>query len=244
MTKREQEQTEYDEKYAEVPRDYNERIAWMIEKFNISPRMMDQIIEKKRAMEYNLQYYDYMVVEYSYCHSKPRPRYRLAGIRNYMDAAKINSSFIHVYSPNAAEDFKSMHRLIGDELDQLHLFIQTPCTIMINVYEQTPNSFSIPDKFLAEYGLIPSISMNDYDNYLKATSDRLNTNLWLDDSLVVSGTVNKYYSMLPRQEIFIRYLNYVPNRQLYNNITGRKGYKEDFGIDFLDKKGQVANETH
>ena len=241
MTKREQQRAEYEEKYANVPRDYNERIAWMIDKYKVSPRIMDQIIEKKRNMEFNMQYYDYMVVEYFYTFSKSRPRYRLAGIKNYMDVAKINSSFIHVYSPNASEDFRSMKRLIGDELDQLHLFIQTPCTILMNVYEQTPNSFSIPDKFLAEYGLIPSISMNDYDNYLKSTSDRLNTNLWLDDSLVVSGTVNKYYSELPRQEIYIRYLNLVPNRHQYNNITNRKGYREDYPIQFMDKKGDVIS---
>lgn len=241
MKTRAEEQAEYDLKYADVPRDYNERIAWMIDKFNVSPKMMDNIIEKKRHMEFNLQYFDYQVTILEIVHSKPRPRYRVINRKNFADMAKLNPSFIQVYSPHANEDLRSMHRLIGDELDQLHLFIQTPCTIMINVYEQTPSSFSTIDTFLAEYGLIPSISHNDYDNFLKATSDRLNTNLWLDDSLVVSGTVNKYYSILPRQEIFIRYLNLLPNKPQYNAVVGRKGYKEDYPVNYLDKRGEIAN---
>ena len=241
MKSRAEEQKEYDIKYADVPRDYNERIHWMIDKYNVSPKMMDNIIEKKRHMEYNLQYYDYQIILYEISHSKSRPRYRLINRKNFASEAKLNPSFIQVYSPHAGEDFRSMHRLIGDELDELHLFIQTPCTIIINVYEQTPSSFSIIDTFLAEYGLIPSISHNDYDNFLKATSDRLNTNLWLDDSLVVSGTVNKYYSILPRQEIFIRYLNLLPNKPQYNAVVGRKVYKEDYPVNYLDKKGEITD---
>ena len=164
MKSRAEVQKEYDEKYSEVPRDYNERINWMIDKYKVSPKLMDQIIEKKRHMEFNLQYYDYMICEYSLIFPKSRPRYRIINRKSIVPEAKLNSSFIQVYSPHAGEDFNSMHRLIGDELDQLNLFIQTPCTILINVYEQTPSSFSIPDIFLAEYGLIPSISHNDYDN--------------------------------------------------------------------------------
>ena len=239
MTRKE-EQEKYDSLYAEVPRDYNERLEWMIQKYNVTPRMMDTIIEKKRHMEFNLTYYDYKIVEYNFAHAKSRPRYRFVNRKNYMDAAKANPSFVQVYSPHAQEDFNSMHRLIDEELDQLHLFIQTPCTVFINVYEPTPSGFSTVDKFLAEYGLIPSISDKDYDNYLKSTSDRLNTNLWLDDSLVVSGTVNKLYSELPRQEIFIRYMNVIPNKYQYNNVTGRKGYQQEYPVEYLDKNGEIA----
>ena len=44
MKSRAEEQKEYDIKYADVPRDYNERINWMIDKYNVSPKMMDNII--------------------------------------------------------------------------------------------------------------------------------------------------------------------------------------------------------
>jgi Holliday junction resolvase RusA-like endonuclease len=156
-----------------------------------------------------------------------------------MDAAKINPSMVQVYSPNARDDFNSMHRLIGDELDALHLFIQTPCTIVINAYEKTPTAFSTTDKILAEYGIIPNISHNDYDNMLKSTSDRLNANLWLDDSLVISGTINKLYSILPREEIYIKYLNVAATPYQYHNIINRKTYNTDYPISYLDTSGNM-----
>lgn len=240
---RKEEQEKYDKLYSDIPRDYEERLSWMVDKYKVSPKMMDNIITKKRQMQSNLMYYDYMVIEYAYIHAKSRPRYRNINRKNYASMAKVFPSFIQVYSPNAQADHRSMHRLIGQELEELNLFIQTPCTIIMNVYEPTPAGFSIPDIFLAEYGLIPSISDKDYDNYLKATSDRLNTNLWLDDSLVVSGTVNKLYSILPRQEIFIRYLNIMPNKYQYNNVVNRKGYNKDYPINYLDKDGNPYNQN-
>ena len=236
---RQEEEKQYQERYGEVPVDYEERLRYMIEKYKVSAHTMDQIIAKKRNMEFNMQFFDYKIVELFYPKIKSRPKMRVTR-HNYMDVAKANPGFVHVYTPNAQYDFNSMRRLIGDELDALHLFIQTPCTVYINVYEPTPSGFSVIDKFLAEYGLIPSISDKDYDNYLKNTSDRLNTNLWLDDSLVISGTVNKLYSELPRQEIFIRYLNVIPNKYQYNNVIGRKGYNQEYPVTYLDKHGEIV----
>ena len=44
------------------------------------------------------------------------------------------------------------------------------------------------------------------DNIGKKYSDMFNSNIWLDDKLVISGTVNKFLSELPRVEIYVRYL--------------------------------------
>jgi Holliday junction resolvase RusA-like endonuclease len=231
-------EADYEENYGDIPHDYNERLRYMIDKYHVTPYMMDRIIEKKRNMMANMQFYDYMVVEYAVPRIKKRPRMRILR-NNYMDAAKINPSMVQVYSPNARDDFNSMHRLIGDELDALHLFIQTPCTIVINAYEKTPTAFSTTDKILAEYGIIPNISHNDYDNMLKSTSDRLNANLWLDDSLVISGTINKLYSILPREEIYIKYLNVAATPYQYHNIINRKTYNTDYPISYLDTSGNM-----
>lgn len=231
-------EAEYLEKYGDIPRDYTARINYMIDKYKVTPAQMDQIIEKKRNMMFNMHFYDYMVIDWSVPRVKHRPRMRILRT-NYMEAAKINPSMVQVYSPHARDDFNSMHRLLEEELDALHLFIQTPCTIVINAYERTPEAFSVADKFLAEQGLIFNIGKSDYDNILKSTSDRLNSNLWLDDSLVVSGTVNKLYSILPREEIYIKYLNVVTNKNQYRSVTNRKHYDSDFPINYLDKMGNL-----
>lgn len=235
----EQRLAEYEEKFSEIPKDYNERLNYMIDKYHVTPKQMDQIIEKKRNMMFNMVYYDYMIIEYDIPRIKPRPRSRIIHRKNYMDVAAANPMMVHVYSPHARDDMNSMHRLIGDELEALHLFIQTPCTVVLNCYEKTPEAFTVTDKFLCELGILPSISHNDGDNYLKCASDRLNTNLWLDDSLVVSATVNKFYSILPREEIFIKYLNVIPNKNQYKAVTNRKDFNPDYQVDYLDKFGNI-----
>lgn len=232
---------EYNKKYGDIPRDYNDRINYMIRKYNISPHMMDKIISKKRNMEFNMRFYEYMVIDYSIPRVKHRPRMRIINRKNYMDYAKINPNMVQVYSPHAKDDMLSMKRLIGDELEALHIFIQTPCMLYINAYEKTPETFSIVDKVLAEYGLILNTGSSDYDNILKSTSDRLNTTLWLDDSLVISGTINKWYSILPREEIYIKYLNTTTNKHQYKAITNRKGYNDDYPISYIDSIGNIIH---
>ena len=107
---------EYELKYANIPRDYDSRLAWLIDQFKLTPNRMDEIIEKKRNMETNLQYYDFKVILYEDPEGAKRPRFRLVNRKNFMNVAMQASNFVHVYSPNAAEDHKYMHRLIDEEL--------------------------------------------------------------------------------------------------------------------------------
>lgn len=221
-----------------VPRDFQERLEWMCDVFNLSQKKMDEIIEKKNNMERYLEYYSYKVVLYEVPEGMPRPRYRFIGPRNYMDAAKAHPSFIHVYSPTAGDDFRYMRRMVESELDQLHVFVQTPCNVKINSFFQTPAGFSIVDKFLAEIGLHMNSFKPDWDNIEKKYSDMYNHNMWLDDSLVTSGVVNKFYSMLPRVEIDLTYLNYATNKYQYDRITNRKDYRPEYPINYLNAKGE------
>lgn len=241
MTK---EEKEYEANFGNIPHDYEERIAWMIDQYKISPKLMDEIIAKKRNIEFNLNYYDYFCVDYSIAKGKARPRYRI-NRANYMNAAINNPQFtqVYTYSPGAQASKKKMKRLLSNELVQLHMFIQTPCTINLNIFEKTPSSFNRIDKLLAEYGIIPSIGHIDADNYLKQTMDDLTgASLWLDDRLVVSATVNKFYSILPRQEIYIRYLNFIPNKAQYDIVTSSKEFKDEYEIHYLDKDGNINKE--
>ena len=51
-----------------------------------------------------------------------------------------------------------------------------------------------------------------------------NDNVWIDDIIVIDGSVHKYYSMLPRVEINLYYLNKVYNKHQYNSIIKRKDF--------------------
>lgn len=234
---RKQKLKEYDKKYNDIPKDYCERISWMIDNYHLTKTKMDEIIFKRNMMEQNLYYNSFKIVLYEDPEGAKRPRFRLINRNNYMQMAIANPSFIQVYSPNAASDNKYMHRLVDDELVQLTRYIQTPCTVELDAYIKTPSYFNSIDIFLAEIGLHRPISKPDWDNIGKKYSDMLNSNIWLDDALVISGSVNKFYSILPRIEIIINYLNYATSIMQYNSIVNNKHYNEEYPIEYLNKYG-------
>jgi len=53
-----------------------------------------------------------------------------------------------------------------------------------------------------------------------------NSNIWLDDTLVVDGTVRKYYSIKPRVEVHLKYMNMLYNRSQYTNTIKRMETKD------------------
>ena len=225
---------EYDLKYHDIPRDYEERLSWLINNYKLSPNKMDEIIERKRFLETNLQYYDFKIILYENPEGAKRPRFRLVNRKNFANVAMQSSHFVHVYSPNAADDSKYIHRLLDNELIQLNTFIQTPTQVCINVFFKTPSYFNQEDTILAEIGIHRHIQKPDWDNIGKKYTDMFNENIWLDDNLVIDGEVHKYYSILPRVEIYIRYLNYITSIQQFNHLVNRKDYNQEFPVQFLN----------
>lgn len=239
MTKtRKEKMNEYMDKYAHIPKDYNERLMWMINKTNLSSNKMDEIIEKKRNIEASLRYFDYKIVLYENPEGAERPRFRLVNTKNYMNMAIQSKNFVHVYSPNANNDHRYIHRLIDQELIQLNQMISTPMQVCINVYFKTPAYFNQADTILAEIGLYRHIQKPDWDNIGKKYTDMFNGNVWLDDNMITDGEVHKYYSILPRVEIYIRYLNHFPNYQQYSRVYNRADYNSNTQITYLNKKGE------
>ena len=64
-----------------------------------------------------------------------------------------------------------------------------------------------------------------------------NSNVWIDDALTIRGEVLKYYSILPRVEIKLLYLNMVYNKHQYKRITSRKDFTPDMKLEYF-KGGQ------
>ena len=239
MKNRRQKQIDYDKNYYGIPLEYKDRLNYMIEKYNVKESKMEEIINKKFAMESNLFYYDLNLVLYEEPEGTPRPRFRIVNRKNFNNEAISNSEFVHVYSINAREDNIFMKKLVEQELLSLNSLINTPCNICFNAFYKTPSYFSITDKFMAEIGLIDPVSKPDWDNIGKKYSDMYNHNIWIDDNLVKKGVVEKFYSILPRVEIQLRYLNCVYNKHQYNQITKRKDYNNS-GLNYLDSQGGIV----
>ena len=101
---RKQKQQQYKVKYGGIPVDYTQRLNWMVDKYNLSPSKMDEILCKRQAMLNSMFYYDYNAIELlEEPEGASRPRVRLLR-NNYNKLAITDSTMVHVYVPGAAED--------------------------------------------------------------------------------------------------------------------------------------------
>ena len=65
-----------------------------------------------------------------------------------------------------------------------------------------------------------------------------NHNVWLYDSMVIDGRVQKFYSILPRIEIKLKFLNTLYTKKQYESVINRKDY-DGSQISFLNKDGDI-----
>lgn len=219
MKTRKQLELEYESKYNEIPRDYQERLAWMYDKYHITEAKGEEILTKYYNMMNALYYQTIHIVLYEEPRGKERHRYRYVSRNNLIQEAVSNPGYVQVYSISGAQDQKYMKRLIEQELVDLQHLIYTPCDLVYTTFQKTPSKFNSVDTYLAELGLIRPIEKPDWDNIGKKYSDMSNSNLWLDDRLVIRGIVDKYYSILPRVEIELNYLNMVYTKSQAESIS-------------------------
>ena len=135
---------------------------------------------------------------------KPEPshRPRLCGYRVYVPGAAKNATFFNNHV---------LPKLKG-------LFIDTPCKVKLDIYVETPASFTKTQKCLAEMKILrPWGHTGDVDNYCNAALDMMQPNekrghqgVLSDDSLVIEMNSYKYYSMSPRYELTISYMGTIP----------------------------------
>lgn len=237
---RKQKQKVYQEKYGSIPIDYRERIEWMIDKYKLSSSKMDEILEKRFRVMNNLYYMDYQIVQLlEEPEGASRPRVRILK-SNFNKTAITRPDMVHVYVPNAKEDNTYMRRLTQQELYQLDQLIYTPCEIEYNAYLKTPSNANITDTFLCEIGLFrPPFKKPDWDNISKKYCDMYNSNVWMDDTMVIDGSVHKYYSILPRIEIKLRYLNALYTKNDFISLSKRTNFDNTKQYSYLNGKGDV-----
>lgn len=236
---------EYQEKFGHIPLEYEARLEYLYDTlgFDRRPKMLADLIEKRDNMLMNMQWYDLNIVSlYEIPEGTGRPRFRLINRNNFHNEAISSSQFVHVYTVGAKDDFLHMRRMVEDELVPLEGLINTPVIIEYYAYYKTPTYFNAIDTCLAESGLIrPTVSNKpDWDNVGKKYSDMYNHNIWIDDATVIDGRVIKYFSVLPRIEIRLRYLNCVYTKQQYNKTISRKDY-DNSTLFYLDNKGGLVN---
>ena len=210
-----------------IPKDYQERINWIIDTYKISDAKLKDIIDTKNKMLQQMYYMpELFVVIYEIPEGSPRPRARFIKSKgnNILANARSNPGFIQVYSITGAADKKFMQEFkTNSDFNFLESLIYTPCSVKYDAYFKTPSIFNSKEKMLAELGMIRPLSKPDFDNVEKKYSDMYTGNIWVDDSIVIESNFNKYYSELPRIEITLRYMNMLYNKYQYKSVSKRLG---------------------
>lgn len=229
-----QKHNDYVQKFGDIPIDYRERLAWLYDKLKITDQQAFEILHKRDMMMESLEYFDTQIILFEVPEGSPRPRFRIVNRANLSNMAMANPNFVHVYSLTGKEDNVFMKRLMNQEdFNALDSMICTPCIIDINAFFKTPSYYNKEDTILAEIGIHRPITKPDWDNLGKKYSDMFNANVWLDDTLVIDGSIHKYYSVLPRIEIRLKYLNMVYNRHQYNSILNRTDYNPSNNLQYF-----------
>lgn len=205
---REDKTREYDEKYQHIPINITNRLVEQMNQIGYTSQQIEEIIRRCVAIKKGLRYTEISTVLYEIPCNTPRPRFR--GKHVYVPNAKDNHMYMEKHIKELTEDnFKNI------------AMICTECSITLTGYFPIPASMSKVEKILAELGYIRPIGKPDWDNIGKAYSDMCTLNVFADDSFVISGSVEKFYSFKPRIEIKIRYANNHVSK--YNqNIALRK----------------------
>jgi Holliday junction resolvase RusA-like endonuclease len=185
----------YEQLYGNIPEDFDGRI-----KYILNTRNAESIVKKASAIQKAAKKIKKHNVQFTfYIEPKPSARPRLTSVGGYP----------RFYVPNAQltkKNFQHFYRLHGDLP-----FITTPMEFNVIAYAKTPSNFNKLQTLLAEFGIIrPWGRTFDNDNVYKAYTDCTMGTLIEDDSLICDTKIQKFYSIRPRIEFSITYLDKFP----------------------------------
>lgn len=177
---------EYQKEYGDIPKSLTQRIDYILSNCNLSHCKLKVYDEIRRIS--SIKWKEMKFTIYLLPKATPRPRSGKNGIF-YVKGAKDNKRFFEQY-------------LINQDIP----LITTPTKFHCESYLPIPKSMNPVEKLCAEMGFIYPVSKPDWDNLGKAYCDMIQGLLLYDDSLVIEGTSKKFYSVKPRIEITLSWM--------------------------------------
>lgn len=188
---------EYLNEYGNIPKDEIDRFDYLLKDINLSRCKTTLYNEISRISKISWKKISYTI--YLLPKGTPRPRQGKGGIF-YVKGAKDNKKLM--------EEFVK-----GQDIN----LIITPIKFICKSYYPIPKSMNPIEKLLCEFGFARPMSTPDWDNVAKAYCDMIKGFLIYDDAQIIEGVSTKYYSIKPRIEVTIEYM-------------------EDFDINFNRRK--------
>lgn len=224
---------EYHEKYNHIPKDYIERLEWLYNTLGIDDKKSDEILQARESFINSTYYQTLKLVFYEVPEFTPRPRARIVNRNGIINAVTGNTGFIQVYSITGRQNREYMKAYTKENVSELEQLLCTPCDIEYNTYFPTPSYYNKVQIFLAEIGIDRPISKPDFDNIEKSYADSFTGNIWIDDIVVVDASFHKYYSVLPRVEVCLKYSNQLYNYHQYKAMIKRKDFSDGMTVDYF-----------
>lgn len=243
MKSRKQKMIEYDAKYSHIPRDYVQRLNYLYETLRIDDDKSEEILLARAAYIDSTYFETIRIVMYEIPEYTPRPRARLINRAGILNSVGTNS-FIQVYSITGRANKEYMSLFRQENLPYLNSLLCTPCDIEYRAFFPTPSYYNKTQIFLAEIGLDRPLIKPDFDNIEKSYSDAFTGNIWIDDIVVVDATFRKFYSVLPRMEIDLKYSNQLCNIHQFKGMQRRKDFTPDMNISYFGGNGHVQYQTN
>lgn len=233
MKNRKEKMLEYQNKYGDIPKDYIERLEYLYNKLNIDDKKSNEILQARMNYINSTYYKTIRMVLYEIPEYTPRPRARIINKSGIINAVTGNNSFIQIYSITGKQNKEFMKMYTKQNLYELDQLLCTPCDIEYNTYFPTPSYYNKTQIFLAEIGIDRPINKPDFDNIEKSYADAFTGNVWIDDIVVVDASFHKYYSVLPRVEINLKYSNQLYNNHQYKAMIKRKDFTDKMSVNYF-----------
>lgn len=194
----------YEELYGSIPTEEQARLDYLIQTINTKRGLRFDFmkeINRINGIKWNhLEFIIYLVPK-----GTPRPRSG-KGNHFYVKGASDNKKF-----------FKEFYKTWST-----HPKIVTPCKMTCTSYLPITKNMKKYEMILAELGLIRPIIKPDFDNLIKTYADMIQGTLLADDCLIIEGSSRKYYSVKPRVEISIDYMEEFDSVFNKNKMKGKE----------------------
>lgn len=181
---------EYIDQYGTIPLNQSDRLEILLKNLKKRKRREKVDIFKEIRKIKDIEWETYKFTVWLVPKATPRPRINKNTQLFYVYGSDVNKKLFKKFMKNHP-----------------HELIITPMIFTTNIYLPTPKSMPPHDAILAEYGYIRPISKPDFDNVAKTYSDMIQGELIYDDALIIEGISRKFYSIKPRIEITIEYMN-------------------------------------